>query len=91
MNKLAFVVALAFAAAPAYAQSGQTPPSPNAASGTAQPANSVPQGALTSNPSSPRDPLTTGSLNGAAQPGNNGTAASPSAAFQATVPKPEVK
>ena len=89
MIKAFVIVAVSFAAIPAFAQSGQTPPSPNSSASTPEPANSAPPNSLTTNPGSRRAPLTTGALGSTtAVRARNGTRHGPSSAFQRTVPAP---
>ena len=88
MLKLILAASLTLAAAPAFAQSGATPPAPNAAEATPNTATSVPPQALNVNPSGPRNPQRSGALGGAAARGTNGVKNGPGGAFQKTVPAP---
>ena len=92
MLKFAAVLSLTLAAAPAFAQSATSPPSPNAASQGPNTATSVPPQALNVNPSGPRNPQRSGALGGTAtRPGTNGVKNGPGGAFQNTVPVPASK
>ncbi len=99
-----FVPAFAFllAAAPAFAQGGATtsPPAPNAASATVEPAGSVPAGSLTAGAVSQTgttQSTTTGAVlpntgtglsTPAAPSGSTGPTGNPSDAMSRTVPTP---
>ena len=88
MTRLAIAAALMLVAAPAFAQSGdtQSPPSPNASSQGPTPANSVPAGALTANPSSPSNPFPSAGVGTTVtQPG---AVIAPAPAGASTVPTP---
>lgn len=102
MTKFIPALALLLAVTPAFAQGGSTtsPPSPNAASSTVEPAGSVPAGSLTSG-GNIQSGTTQSTTTGAAMPspglglttpaapsGSTGPTGNPSDAFSRTVPQP---